>query len=80
MLLAALFMLLMTLGVAWSQCTKGEMEEKARIVAMKMEALRNKNQDEHQRILLRFNNKARLLDPNDIQAWCDLYDQILFEI
>ena len=80
MALAALLMLQMSLSSAWSQCSKEEMEEKARIVALKMKNLRNKDQYEYQRILLRFNNKALLLDPNDTQAWCDLYDQLLFEI
>ena len=78
--LAGLLLLPMTLGTAWGQCAREDVEQKAHIVAQKMEQLFNKNQDEYRRILLRFNNKAQLLDPNDLQGWCDLYDQILFEI
>lgn len=79
-LLMALMAFYLGSGTAYAACTPEELDYKARQIATKLERLRNSNEDEYQRILLRFNNKARLLDPNDIDAMCDLYDQMLFEI
>ena len=80
-----LLILAMTLqlgtGMAGAEeCNKDTIEQKARVIAQRMERLQQTNMGEYDRIMLRFNNKASLLDPDDLQAWCDLYDQMLFEI
>ena len=75
-----LIILCLGAGLALAKCTEEEMYSKARQVMTRMERLEQSNNDEYMRLLLRFNNKARLLDENDIDAWCDLYDQMLLEI
>jgi hypothetical protein len=68
-------------GLAWGgECTQEELLHKARLVQQKFQELERNNYDEYMRLLLRYNNKARQLNENDSDAWCDLYDQILFEI
>ena len=69
-----------SMGTALAECTQEEMETKARIVAEKLEKLRTKSESDYRFLLLRFNNKARLLDVNDFSAWCELYDQMMFEM
>lgn len=69
-----------SVGAVWGQCSQEEMEAKARKVSEKMEKLRNENDMDYRFLLLRFNNKARLLDVNDRDAWCELYDQMLLEL
>jgi Skp family chaperone for outer membrane proteins len=61
-------------------CSQDEMTRKAIKVAERLEELKNRDETEYQRILLRFNNIARQLDQNDRDAWCALYDQLLLEI
>jgi hypothetical protein len=68
-------------GPAWGgECTQEELLSKARLVQQRFRELERTNYDEYMRLLLRYNNKARQLDEKDAGAWCDLYDQILFEI
>ena len=64
----------------WADCTKEEMERKAREVALRLEALQQKNEDEYKAILLNLNNRSRLIDKHDIQAVCDFYSQALWEL
>jgi PhoPQ-activated pathogenicity-related protein len=65
---------------ALAACTQDEMTRKAMKVADRLEELKNRDEMEYQRILLRFNNIARQLDRNDRDAWCAMYDQLLLEI
>ncbi len=80
LLLAATITFAMSAGAVLAKCTQEQLEEKARLVAVKMDQMRQKDDDEYRRLLLRFNNKAQLIDKNDIDAWCDFYDQMMFEL
>ena len=76
LVLAVLFNASVTFGA----CTIEQVREKARKVMTKFEQLEQTNHDEYMRLLLRFNNKSQLLDENDLDAWCEFYDQMLFEM
>jgi hypothetical protein len=67
-------------GLVYGQCTQEEVLIKARLVQQKFQELERNNYDEYMRLLLRYNNKAQRLQEKDLDAWCDLYDQILLEI
>ncbi|MDR1397951.1 MAG: hypothetical protein LBJ14_09520 [Desulfarculales bacterium] len=64
----------------YGQCTEDEMLAKARTVQQKFESLERNNYNEYMRLLLRFNNKAQMLNEKDADGWCDLYDQMLLEM
>jgi Skp family chaperone for outer membrane proteins len=82
-LLAAVILIIIiafSAPAAPAACSQDEMMRKAMKVADRLEELKNRDEAEYQRILLRFNNIVRQLDQNDRDAWCDMYDQLLLEI
>jgi hypothetical protein len=79
-LISMVLMVGLSTGTAFSACTQEEMMNKAVKVASRLEQLKDRDAMEYQRILLRFNNIARQIDQNDIDAWCAIYDRLLLEL
>jgi hypothetical protein len=79
-LTSAVFFFCAVVSASYGQCTEEEMLTKARMVQQRFERLERDNYSEYMRLLLRFNNKARLLNEKDVAGWCDLYEQMLLEM